>query len=350
MCYNKREMCHSSLPIRSFAFRPLSRVLGIAVLLAMLIAVRTGAAEEPASVDGKISPSSKTIEKQIVRLGSADFRTREDAVRQLVAAGSSAIEPLTKAAHAQDLEVSYRAVRALQSMLEQSDLATQNRAAKVLEELSTSSNDGAADLAADALALYHLTQQDRAIDSLRRLGAKIDDIGFSEELQIMLGSEWHGTSADLALLKQVPHLIRLRILYIKMDDVALKTLSELNQLGFIDLYGTGISDESAAALAQSLPGVTIDRRNGAMLGIKSQQGAGCKVTEVVQDSGAMTADLRPDDEIISIEGHPIQQFADLTTIVGAKNVGDTVSIDVKRDGQVINKQVTLGKWPDIWPN
>lgn len=349
MCYNKRQMSHSSLPIRSSAFRPLSRVFGIVFLLAMLMTVRTGAAEEPASVDGKISPSSATIEKLIDRLGSADFRTREQAVRQLTAAGSSAIEPLTKAAYAQDLEVSYRAVRALQSMLEQGDVATQNQAASVLEELSTSTNEEAAGLAADALSLYHLTQQDRALDSLRRLGAMVDN-GLSDDLRIMLGSEWHGTSADLALLRQIPHLIRLRILYVKIDDAALKTLSELNQLAFIDLYGTGMTDESAAALAQSLPGVTIDRRNGAMLGIRSTQGGGSTVNEIVQDSGAMAADLHINDEILAIDGHPIQQFADLTTIVGAKNAGDTISLDVKREGQVINKQVTLGKWPNIWPN
>jgi hypothetical protein len=350
MCYNKRQMCYFSLPNRSSVFRPVNQVLGIAVLLAMLVAIRTTAAEEPTSANEKTSPSSAAIEKLIAQLGSADFRTREEAVRQLTAAGSSAIEPLTKAAHAQDLEVSYRAVRALQSMLEQGDVATQNKAASVLEELSASNNDGAAELAADALSLYHLTQQDRALDSLRRLGAKMVDIGFSDDLQIMLDSEWHGTSADLALLKQVPHLIRLRILYLKIDDAALKTLSELNQVGFIDLYGTGMTDESAAVLAQALPAVTIDRRNGAMLGVKSTQGAGCTINEVVPDSGAMAADLHPGDEILTIDGYPIQQFADLTTIVGAKNAGDTVSIDVKRDGQVLNKQVTLGKWPSIWPN
>lgn len=350
MCYNKSQMCHSSLPIRSSAFWPVGRVLGIGALLAILIAVRTAAAEEPASVDGKVSPSSATIEKLIARLGSADFRTREEAVRQLTAAGSSAIEPLSKAAHAQDLEVSYRAIRALQSILEQGDVATQNKAASVLEELSASSNDGAADLAADALALYHLTQQDRALDSLRRLGAIVDNGGLSDDLRIMLGSEWHGTSADLALLKQIPHLIRLRILYVKIDDAALKTLSELNQLAFIDLYGTGMTDESAAALAQSLPGVTIDRRNGAMLGIRSTQGSGCTINEIVPDSGAMAADLHQNDEILAIDGHPVQRFEDLTSIIGAKNAGDTVSLDVKRDDHVINKQVTLGKWPNIWPN
>jgi S1-C subfamily serine protease len=135
-----------------------------------------------------------------------------------------------------------------------------------------------------------------------------------------------------------------------MDDVALKTLSELNQLGFIDLYGTGMTDESAAVLAQALPAVTVDRRNGAMLGVKSIPGGGCTINEVVPDSGASAADLRINDEILSIDGHPLQRFEDLTAIVGAMNAGDKISIDVKRDNQVINKQVTLGKWPSIWPN
>jgi hypothetical protein len=378
MCYNRRQMLISNLPVRSFVGHPASELPRVAFLLALLIVVQPAVAEDAVATKHSASatnaspaanainvaapvqpatplkaaattksPTLANVDQSITRLGSPDFRTREEALRQLMAAGSSAIEPLTKAAQAQDLEVSYRAMRVLQSLLEQEDLSTQQRAAGALESLSTGDNYATAELAADALALYHLTQQDRALECLRRLGATVSEIGFGDELQIVLDSQWHGKSADLALLKQAPRLNHLRILYVKIDDEALKTLAELTQLDFIELYGTGVSEESAAALAQSLPGVKIDRRNGAMLGVgPSLASIGCTIGTVVPGSAAMAADFRLDDEILSIDGHPVQRFEELTSLIGAKNVGDAVSIDLRRDGQIVTKQVTLGKWPN----
>src|SRR5690242_4590443 len=93
-----------------------------------------GATAKPAqkTADDASSPTGTKIEQLIARLASADFRTREDAAQALVAAGAAAIQPLSKAAQAKDLEVSYRAVHVLQSLLEQEDIATQQQAAAAL--------------------------------------------------------------------------------------------------------------------------------------------------------------------------------------------------------------------------
>ena len=344
---------------------------GVAVLVTVILAGRVNAAEDARSADhtpsttepsaaGKdgavaktgqktaddaASPTETKVEQLIARLASADFRTREDAAQALKAAGAAAIEPLSKAAQAKDLEVSYRAVHVLQSLLEQQDSATQQQAAAALESLSNGDDYAAADLAADALAVYHLTQQDRALESLRRLGATISEIGFGDQFQIVLDSQWHGNTADLDLLKQVPRVNHLRILYVKLDDAALKILGQLGQLDFIDLIGTGVSEESAATLAQSLPGVKIDRRNGAMLGVgPAMAQIGCTIGTVVDGSAAMAADFRIGDEILSIDGHPVQKFEELTALIGAKNVGETAAIELRRGDQLVTKQVALGKW------
>jgi hypothetical protein len=343
-------------------------VCGVAILAAALAAGNVNAAEDSRSDDrtttshsaagaageaakpgqkasADTAPPTAKIEQLISRLASADFRTREDAARALMAAGAATIEPLTKAAQAKDLEVSYRAVHVLQSLLEQDDIATQQQAAAALESLSNGNDYAAADLAADALAVYHLTQQDRALETLRRLGATISEVGFGDQFQIVLDSQWHGKTADLELLKQVPRTNHLRILYVKLDDEAIKILGQLSQLDFIDLFGTGVSEESAATLAQSLPGVKIDRRNGAMLGVgPSMASIGCTIGTVVDGSAAMAADFRIDDEILSIDGHPVQRFEELTALIGAKNVGETAAIELRRNGQLVTKQVTLGKW------
>jgi hypothetical protein len=370
MCYNKHEMLILDPQVRCSAGKAPSVFLQIAAVLAMWIAVQPALAEDATSTeqpsaavqgasayfsanksakpkeqigDGK-NPSTAELSQSISRLGSADYRTREEAVRQLMAAGSSAIEPLKKAAQGQDLEVSYRAVRVLQSLLEHDDSATQQQAADALESLSAGEHS-AADIATDALAVYHLTQQDRALESLRRLGATVREFGFGDDMEIILDDQWHGKTADLALLKQAPRMNHLQILYVKLDDEALKILTELTQLDFIELFGTGISEESTAVLAQALPGVKIDRRNGAMLGVgASPTSTACTINNVVRGSAAETADIHLNDEILSIDGHPMQRFEELTALIGAKNIGDSVSIDLRRDGQLLTKHVTLGKW------
>jgi hypothetical protein len=346
-------------------------VCGVAVLVAVILAGRASAAEKTRSPDHTpsttehsaagnedtaakagqktaadlTSPSGTKVEQLIARLASTDFRTREDAAQALVAAGAAAIEPLSKAAQAKDLEVSYRAVHVLQSLLEQADSATQQQAAAALELLSNGNDYAAADLAADALAVYHLTQQDRALESLRRLGATISEVGFGDQFQIVLDSQWHGKTADLDLLKQVTRVNHLRILYVKLDDAAVKIFGQLGQLDFIDLIGTGVSEESASTLAQSLPGVKIDRRNGAMLGVgPSMAQIGCTIGTVVDGSAAMAADFRVGDEILSIDGHPVQKFEELTALIGAKSAGETAAIELRRSGQLVTKEVALGKW------
>lgn len=378
MCYNKGAMTILHQPVRLLAGPRASGLPCVAALLAMLIVIQPAAAEDDASTlhasptaasktdvskeaaskaavykpapakqtaeNGK-PPNPADINQSIARLGSADYHTREQAVRQLIAAGSQAIGPLTKAAQAADLEVSYRAVRVLQSLLDQEDLGAQQQAAAALQSLATGEDYPAADLAADALTLYRLTQQDRALESLRRLGATVSAIGFGDDIEIILNGQWHGKTADLALLKQTPHLNHLRILYVKLDDQALKTLAALTQLNYLDLIGTGISTESADGLTQALPGVIIDRRNGALLGIApSPVSIGCTVGEVVDGSAASAADIRAGDEIISIDGHAVQRFEELTALIGAKNVGDSAAIELRRDGQLITKQVSLGRW------
>ncbi len=237
MCYNKHVMT-LHLPVRCFAGRAASNLPRLAALLALLIVVYPVAAEDSvptdhsaatsgSAADGKTKPeqpsadkkvsSADEIDRSIAALASDDYRTREEAVKQLKSLGSSAIDALAKAAQSHDLEVSYRAMRVLQTLLEHADLDTQQQAADALESLSAG-DSASADLATDALAVYHLTQQDRALNALRLLGAKVSEINFGDDIRVVLDSNWRGKIEDFALLKQVPRLNHLRILYVKLDD------------------------------------------------------------------------------------------------------------------------------------
>ena len=94
-------------------------------------------------------------------------------MQQLIAAGPKVIEPVAKAAQTEDLEVAYRCISVLQSILESNDLAAQQQADVALEALAAKKTTVVANLATDALAVYLSTRQDHAIEQLRRLGAAV---------------------------------------------------------------------------------------------------------------------------------------------------------------------------------
>ncbi len=114
------------------------------------------------------TPTAAEIDRQVVDLGSSDYRVREQATRQLIAAGPVAIDALSKALKADDFEISVRALRVMQAFLEGQNRAAQAQAAEVLESLAGNVDSALAGQASDAIDLYHLTQQVRALAALRR--------------------------------------------------------------------------------------------------------------------------------------------------------------------------------------
>lgn len=292
--------------------------------------------------------SAADTQRRIDELGSPDYRTRETAMQQLIAAGPQVIEPVAKAANTEDLEVSYRCISVLQSLLESSDPAAQQQADRALESLAAKKATAVASLATDALAVYLSTRQDRAVEQLRQLGAAVL-VGIPDAenrmLYVKLNKDWRGRGADFDLLAQLPDLQRLSIYGVQLDDGAVKSIGQLSQITALDLFGTGVSQEAAQKLATALPGAKIDRRNGALLGIGGHAGATpCRVDEVQPHSAAEAADIRPDDEIVSFEGQPIHNFEEFTALVAGKNGGDKVKLEIRRADEVISKQVTLGQW------
>ena len=87
--------------------------------------------------------------------------------------------------------------------------------------------------------------------------------------------------------------------------------------------------------------------NAPVLGVRAvRDDAGqVVITEVAPNTGAEKADFRPGDVILTYGNLPIDSFQQLIQMVRAGKVGDTVRIDISRDGTRIEKQVTLGKRP-----
>jgi hypothetical protein len=351
--------------LRLLIHRMVRNLSCLAVLVALAAVWPAQAEDAPATSSGTPATAAKStgqkdaasseveLQKWIRQLGSADYRIREEAVTKLSAAGRRAIEPLTKAALADDLETSYRSVRILQTLLDDGDQATMQQAVASLQKLAADSSKPAADLATDALAYYRLSQQDKAIETLQRLGATVSndqpnlDPG---ELAVTLDSRWKGKNSDLNLLKQIRNLAWLRVINHPLDEKELATIGELSQAEEIDLFGTGISAQAAQELGAALPNALIDRRNGAFLGVGGSPGlTNCLITEVREDSAAAAAGILVGDEITSFDGKPVHDFEEFTKLVSDCKGGDQIELKIHRDNDTLTKKVTLGQWQSDQP-
>ena len=355
------------LPIR---FAP-ARVIAAALILfslalpGMMIASAIGA--DPGT---KVKPAANSsivveqhsagqpaidIERMIAQLGAADFHRREEATQQLLSAGPKSIPAIAKAAQTDDVETAYRAVRILQAISEQDDSADQRRALAALESLAATDKKSTADLATDALAFYHLSLQDRAIDQLKKLGADMRQARDNPYLpprnvdsvatEVVIDSRWSGSAADFELLKLFPNLQWLRVVNVSLNDEALQTIGQLPRLMQLDLYGTGASLKDKQNLEVQLPGITIDYRKGAKLGISGYAGnPGCQIGDVVPGTAASDAGLQSGDEVLKVDGQPIENFEEMTGLISSKKGGEQIQMEIRRYDKTLVKDVTLGSW------
>ncbi len=80
------------------------------------------------------------------------------------------------------------------------------------------------------------------------------------------------------------------------------------------------------------------------LGLKSTQGA--LLADVVKGGPADKAGLKPGDVVVSLNGKPVTDPNQLTRDVGAIPPGQTVKLEVIRDGKQRQVEVKLGERPD----
>lgn len=117
----------------------------------------------------------------------------------------------------------------------------------------------------------------------------------------------------------------------------------------IEGIGFAIPINSAMKVANELIqyGKVIDR---ATLGVYLQEVSsnyfnytpGLYITGTANGSGAEKAGLKAYDRIVSADGNEINSQSDLTKVLRDKNVGDTISLTIERNGKQMDVQVTLG--------
>jgi hypothetical protein len=82
----------------------------------------------------------------------------------------------------------------------------------------------------------------------------------------------------------------------------------------------------------------------AALGIESDINAsndGVLIARILPGSAAARSRLRAGDVIVSVDGRPTRSFAELSAIIGARKVGETVEVRARRDGRYFSTSVVL---------
>lgn len=86
--------------------------------------------------------------------------------------------------------------------------------------------------------------------------------------------------------------------------------------------------------------VTITQDNAMQFGVSNY---GVYIYQITPGSGADNAGLQVGDRIIAIDDNSVSESSDLTGYLQQKAVGDTVNLQIERDGKMATYQVVLGE-------
>jgi len=112
-------------------------------------------------------------------------------------------------------------------------------------------------------------------------------------------------------------------------DVAMNAVQQIKTKGYV---------------SRGMLGVTVQPVDDDMVkAFKLDNGVGAAVAGVSPGSGADKAGVQPGDVILSYNGQPLQQAADLPPLVGMTKPGSTVPMEILRDGKKQSLKVTISE-------
>lgn len=345
------------------------------------------------------SPSEQEIKQWVEDLGADQYFLRDAATRKLKAAGAAAVGPVGEALSGRELEVSVRAANILQQLAVSGDIDAEHAARAALAQVAELRVTAASRRAQDALDKLDALRQQRALDVLSHLGARLDrqhtETGLltpDDLFELRIDNSWRGKDQDLEMLKwlidvdqitfegrrvdpnwirhieempnvsivkikrvdikdqtlehlsKLPRLRYVKLLYVPVTNDGLEQVKKCNQLEKIMLYGTQVTEPGADRLRMALV-AEVDRRDGAFLGISpSHLGPDWFIRSVSTGSAADSAQIRAGDMIVSYDGHQVADFTELTALISKHPPGSTVPIGIRRGNTIIEKKITLGEW------
>jgi len=319
------------------------------------------------SISRAADPKPADVRLWVSQLSSDDYTTREAATHRLLDAGPTVIDAVADAAIGGELEAKVRAVGILGQWIESTDVATSDAADAALIKVADAKVATSSELAERSMVRYDYAHEDKNIAQIRERGGRVLNIlgindgsgglqeqelppGQLDDIWVVLGGGWHGNARDVKLLRRLPGLEKLSVRGIQIGDDDIGPLEGLRSVLRVELYGTKVTSEGAARVAESsLQGAAVDRRGGALLGIACTPGAPCQINSVQPGSAAQRDGLQAGDTVTAFQGHPINDFETLTAEISKCHGGDKVTIEVSRpDGTnnpvPLKKEVTLGEW------
>jgi S1-C subfamily serine protease len=116
-----------------------------------------------------------------------------------------------------------------------------------------------------------------------------------------------------------------------------------SQSGENNGIGFAVPIATAARVAERIvSGRPLERPRLGIEGDDRAAGPGAVVGRVVPGGPADQAGLEAGDRIVAIDGEPVRSFSSLQGEIGTRSPGDTVTLEIERDGSTLTVEVTLG--------
>lgn len=359
---------------------------------------------KPGTPAGK--PTEDQIRAWITDLGARRFDDRDRATQSLIAAGSQALAPALEAAYTIDREVALRCIVIMQEIGARGDNEALQAALAGLEKIAQNvASPVVAHQASEAKSTLGSVRQERTIEYLRKLGATItpecedrwyQTIARRESLYVVeIGTEWRGTEKDLARLRWIadaeqvnfvgpqvqdswfqylhgmPKLYSLKVKHANITRQGVDAIVQLEGIWLMRLLYVPIDDADAARLenCRGIQKLVVISRNltergiggleqrfgqdnvkcppgGALLGITAQVPIGDRwsISDVIPGSAAEKAGLHVMDRIVKYNGQETPDFDALKDMIDKTAPGETVTVEVERGVETLEKKITLGEW------
>ncbi|RRA47964.1 trypsin-like peptidase domain-containing protein [Acidipila sp. EB88] len=108
----------------------------------------------------------------------------------------------------------------------------------------------------------------------------------------------------------------------------------------IDVYNQLISPEHK--VVRGSLGISFQPQLNSTVARMYHASAGVLISEVTPGQAAARAGLKPDDVVVSIDGVPVRDGADLVNNISARHPGSVVTLGYLRNGQTLSARCTLG--------
>jgi hypothetical protein len=367
------------------------RVRDVLLIAAVALAV------SPSNLAPAAEPANAPVSTLLKRLVDPRFGVRSAAERDLTLLSSVDIPPLETAA-TRDAEHAARVVALLERLYVGNAVATTGvnfaraallssadpmlsirrvgdfgetdvtRAAEQALDRLADGQSPAAPLAQAVLARHAVLAENRAIATLRSLGAKVVFSSDRDPLHDALKNLAEGAAEIRENPEDVvpPEPRSVAHVYVLRNwsggRQGLEYLRRLRVDGGLQLYlvdGCGITLEDALPLKASIPGLTPIPRSAATLGVRwvgyqiSDEG-GCEIAGVQEGLAADRAGLRNNFVIKAVNGDPIRTFDDGTPQSLVQRLrtcapGETITMTIVKvmNGAPEDVQVTLSDWSDV---